>query len=125
MIDNKVKTMGEAYRVFEHLGIKNVTKEWQRKKGTEVWELPFKTMYYNGSAQINRFSIYRSGYVRKMVVYGKNNASMSCYQLNKVRKKPYFVKDYLTRMQHDTSNCQWMVHDHSEIASFVRKVWCN
>ena len=91
---NKVKTMEEAYRVFELLGIKDVTKKWQRKKGTEVWELPQKTMYYNGCGNINRFSIYRSGYVRKMVVYGKNNASMSCYQLNKVRRKPYFVKDY-------------------------------
>ena len=90
----KVRTMEEAYRVFEYLGIKEVTKKWQKAKGTEVWELPFKTMYYNGSTQINRFSIYRSGYVRKMVVYGKNNASMSCYQLNKVRRKPYFVKDY-------------------------------
>ena len=90
----KVKTMQEAYRVFELLGIKEVTKKWQKKQGTEVWELPFKTMYYNGSGETNRFSIYRSGYVRKMVVYGKNNASMSCYQLNKVRKKPYFVKDY-------------------------------
>ena len=91
---NKVKTMGEAYRVFELLGIKNVTKEWQRSKGTEVWELPFKTMYYNGSAEINRFTIYKNGYVRKMVVYGENNATKGCYQLNRVRKKEYFLKDY-------------------------------
>ena len=90
----KVKTMQEAYRVFEYLGIKDVTKKWQKAKGTEVWELPQKTIYNNGHESINRFSIYRSGYVRKMVVYGKNNASMSCYQLNKVRRKPYFVKDY-------------------------------
>ena len=33
------------------------------------------------------------------------------------------IEDYLTRMQHNISNCQWMVHNHSEIASFVRKVW--
>ena len=90
----KVKTMGEAYRVFEHLGIKNVTKEWQRKKGTEVWELPQRTIYQNGHGEINRFSIYRSGYVRKMVVYGKNNASMSCYQLNRTRKSDEYFKDY-------------------------------
>ena len=94
MIDNKVKTMGEAYRVFECLGIKNVTKEWQRKKGTEVWELPFKTMYCNGYASINRFTIYKNGYVRKMVVYGENNATQGCYQLNRVRKMHRFVKDY-------------------------------
>jgi len=105
MIDNKVKTMGEAYRVFEHLGIKNVTKEWQRKKGTEVWELPFKTMYYNGSTEVNRFTIYRNGYVRKMVVYGENNATKGCYQLNRVRKVANFVKDYKWS---DLHNCnEW------------------
>ena len=101
----KVKTMEEAYRVFELLGIKEVTKKWQKNKGTEVWELPFKTMYDNGHLSINRFSIYRSGYVRKMVVYGKNNASMSCYQLNKVRRKPYFVKDY--KWNYDTEKSEW------------------
>ena len=90
----KVKTMQEAYRVFELLGIKEVTKPWQKRKGTEVWELPFKTMYYNGGTEVNRFTIYKNGYVRKMVVYGKNNASMSCYQLNRVRKVPNYVKDY-------------------------------
>ena len=91
----KVKTMQEAYRVFELLGIKEVTKPWQKRKGTEVWELPFKTMYYNGSTEINRFTIYKNGYVRKMIVYGENNASKSCYQLNKVRKVASFVKNYV------------------------------
>ena len=90
----KVKTMQEAYRVFELLGIKEVTKPWQKRKGTEVWELPFKTMYYNGATEINRFTIYRNGYVRKMVVYGENNATKGCYQLNRVRKVGNFVKDY-------------------------------
>ena len=91
---NKVKTMQEAYRVFELLGIKEVTKPWQKKQGTEVWELPFKTMYYNGSKETNRFSIYKSGYVRKMVVHPKSNASYSCYQLNKTRKSDEYFKDY-------------------------------
>ena len=91
---NKVKTMQEAYRVFELLGIKDVTKKWQKRKGTEVWELPQKTIYNKGHESINRFSIYRNGYVRKMVVYGKNNASMSCYQLNRTRKCGEYIKDY-------------------------------
>ena len=90
----KAKTKEEAYRVFELLGIKEVTKPWQKRKGTEVWELPFKTMYYNGATEINRFIIYRNGYVRKMVVYGENNATKGCYQLNRVRKVANFVKDY-------------------------------
>jgi len=102
---NKVRTMQEAYRVFEYLGIKEVTKKWQKDKGTEVWELPFKTMYNNGSTEINRFSIYKSGYVRKMVVYGENDASMSCYQLNKVRKKPEYFKDY--KWNNDTNESEW------------------
>ena len=89
---NKVKTMQEAYRVFELLGVKDVTKPWQKRKGTEVWELPFKTMYQNGHLSINRFSIYRNGYIRKMIV-GRNGASMSCYQLNRVRKVASYVKE--------------------------------
>jgi len=101
----KVRTMQEAYRVFNHLGIKNVTKDWQKKKGTEVWELPFKTMYYNGYASINRFTIYKNGYVRKMVVYGENNASQSCYQLNRVRKVSNFVKDY--KWDYDAEESKW------------------
>ena len=91
---NKVKTMQEAYRVFELLGIKEVTKPWQKKQGTEVWELPFKTMYYNGYAEPNRFSVYKSGYVRKMVVHPESNASYSCYQINKTRKSEEYVKYY-------------------------------
>ena len=90
----KVRTMQEAYRVFEYLGIKEVTKKWQKDKGTEVWELPFKTMYNNGSVETNRFSMYRNGYIRKMVVHSETNASYSCYQLNKVRKEAEYFKDY-------------------------------
>ena len=101
----KVRTMQEAYRVFEYLGIKDVTKPLQKRKGTEVWELPQKTIYNNGYESINRFTIYRSGYVRKMVVYGKNNASMSCYQLNRVRKMGNFVKDY--KWSADESDMIW------------------
>jgi len=102
---NKVKTMEEAYRVFDLLGIKEVTKKWQKANGSEVWELPFKTMYANGYTEVNRFTIYRSGYVRKMVVHPESNASYSCYQLNKVRKKEYFVKDY--EFIGDTYETKW------------------
>ena len=33
------------------------------------------------------------------------------------------IEDFLTRMQHNVSNCQWMVHNHTQIAAFVRKVY--
>ena len=89
----KVKTIQEAYRVFELLGIKDVTKKWQKAKGTEVWELPLKTMYNNGNVETNRFTIYKNGYARKMCV-APNGASCSCYQINRVRKVAQFVKDY-------------------------------
>ena len=102
----KVRTMQEAYRVFEYLGIKEVTKPFQKRKGTEVWELPFKTMYYNGATEINRFTIYRNGYVRKMVVYGENNATKGCYQLNRVRKVASFIKDYKW-LGDDNSTHEW------------------
>ena len=93
-MNNKVKTLEEAHKVFDLLGVKNVTKRWQHKKGTHVFELPFKTMYYNGHGSINRFTIYRNGYIRKMIVNDDTNASYGCYQLNLVRKVPKFVKDY-------------------------------
>jgi hypothetical protein len=101
----KVRTMEEAYRVFEYLGIKEVTKPFQKRKGTEVWELPQKTMYYNGHGSINRFSIYRNGYVRKMIVWGENNASKGCYQLNLVRKAPNYVKDWI--WNGETNEHEW------------------
>jgi len=88
----KVKNAQQALEVFELLGVKNVTKPWQRKKGTQVFELPFKTMYSGGYKEVNRFTIYKSGYVRKMLVNSKG-ASWCCYQLNKVRKVPNFVED--------------------------------
>ena len=104
----KVKTMQEAYRVFELLGIKEVTKKWQKAKGTEVWELPQKTMLYNGHGEINRFTIYRNGYVRKMIVNGNTNASNSCYQLNLVRKVPNYIKDYdYLKVNDDTNEFTW------------------
>ena len=90
----KVKYVQEAKAIFDLLGIKDVTKDWQSKQGTQVFELPFKTMYYNGHAETNRFSIYKSGYVRKMVVHPTSNASYSCYQLNKTRKSDEYFKDY-------------------------------
>ena len=103
---NKVKTIEEAQKVFDLLGIKEVGKRWQHKKGTWVYELPFKTMYQNGSTEINRFSVYKSGYVRKMVVYGKNNASMSCYQLNRTRKSNEYFKDYEWQTKGVGDNCR-------------------
>ena len=98
----KVKNANQAIEVFQLLGIKDVTKDWQRSKGTKVFELPFKTMYANGYKEINRFSIYKSGYVRKMLVNSKG-ASYCCYQLNRTRKKEYFIKDYKWDYQKDES----------------------
>ena len=101
----KVKTMEEAYRVFEYLGIKEVTKPFQKRKGTEVWELPQKTMYYNGHGAINRFTIYKNGYIRKMIVNDETNASNGCWQLNLVRKVPNYIKDY--DYNDDTNEFTW------------------
>ena len=92
-MENKVKNIHEARAIFDLLGIKDVTKDWQSKKGTQVFELPFKTMYANGHTEVNRFTIYKSGYVRKMLVKD-NGASYCCYQLNRTRTKNNYYKDY-------------------------------
>ena len=100
----KVKNANQAIEVFQLLGIKDVTKDWQRSKGTKVFELPFKTMYANGYKEVNRFHITKSGYVRKMLVNSKG-ASWCCYQLNRTRTKDYFYKDY--RYNFDTKESKW------------------
>ena len=90
---NKVKSIHEARAIFDLRGIKDVTKDFQSKRGDQVFELPFKTMYANGYKEVNRFTIYKSGYVRKMLV--KNNgASYCCYQLNRTRTSDEYYKDY-------------------------------
>ena len=101
---NKVKSIHEARAIFDLLGIKDVTKDWQSKKGTQVFELPFKTMYANGYKEVNRFTIYKSGYVRKMLV-SSSGASYCCYQLNKTRKCDEYVKDY--EWCEDKDNLVW------------------
>ena len=100
----KVENVDQALEVFELLGIKDVTKPWQRKKFTQVFELPFKTMYSGGYKEVNRFTIYKSGYVRKMLVNDKG-ASWCCYQLNKVRKVSNFVKDY--KWNYEKEESEW------------------
>ena len=99
----QVKTSEEALKGFDLLGVKEVTKEWQKKKGTRVFELPFKTMYASGCSEINRFSVYHSGYVRKMIV-NRDGASYSCYQLNKQykSKRKYFNSYYKEYRTFDT-----------------------
>ena len=101
-MENKVKNVHQARAIFDLLGIKDVTKDFQSKRGTQVFELPFKTMYANGYKEVNRFTIYKSGYVRKMLVKD-NGASYCCYQLNRTRKKEYFIKDYKWDYQKDES----------------------
>jgi len=58
--------------IFELLGIENVTSKRQRKNGTHVFEIPFKT--YSG--ENIRLATYKSGAVRNL------NSCYSCYQLN-------------------------------------------
>ena len=58
--------------IFELLGIKNVTSKRQKKNGTHVFEIPFKT--YGGDRI--RLATYKSGAIRNV------NSCYSCYQLN-------------------------------------------
>tara|TARA_R100000908_G_C3717725_1_gene121763 strand:+ start:210 stop:746 length:537 start_codon:yes stop_codon:yes gene_type:complete len=108
----QVDNIQQVMNTFELLGIKEVTKPYQKRKGTQVFELPFKTAYATGGAEINRFSVYKSGYVRKMIVNG-NGASYGCYQLNKKykTKEKYFNSYY---KEYFTSNSYKRILIHSE-----------
>ena len=103
-MNNKVKNGQMAEFMFNLLGIKDVTKPWQKEKGTQVFELPFKTMYANGYKEVNRFTIYKSGYVRKMLVNSKG-ASWCCYQLNRTRGVEEYHKDY--EWNEDFTESKW------------------
>jgi hypothetical protein len=58
--------------------------------------------------------------VKKYIIEKRNIKMKNNNEMNPDKES---IEDYLTRMQHNVSNCQWMVHNHSEIASFVRKVY--
>ena len=108
----QVDNIQQVMNTFELLGIKEVTKPCQKRKGTQVFELPFKTAYATGGAEINRFSVYKSGYVRKMIING-NGASYGCYQLNKKykTKEKYFNSYY---KEYFTSNSYKRILIHNE-----------
>ena len=103
-MENKVKNVHQARAIFDLLGVKDVTKDWQSKKGTQVFELPFKTMYANGYKEVNRFHITKSGYVRKMLVNSKG-ASYCCYQLNRTRTTENYRKYY--KWNDDFTESKW------------------
>ena len=113
-MENKITSIHEARAIFDLLGIKDVTKDWQSKKGTQVFELPFKTMYANGQKEINRFSIYKSGYIRKMIV-NNNGASYSCYQINKKYKaKRKYFNSYYKNYQTFNTYKRILIHNHED-----------
>ena len=51
-MNNKVKNIHEARAIFDLLGIKDVTKPWQKEKGTQVFELPFKDSSETSDVQL-------------------------------------------------------------------------
>ena len=84
----QVKTLDEVNQVFDLLGIKEVGKRCQHKRGNYVYELPFKTCYASGSTVPIKFAVYTTGYVRRV------EGAFTCYQINKQRQEPEFFKDY-------------------------------
>ena len=84
----KVKTLREVFDIFELLGIKEVGKNCQHKRGNYVYELPFKSCYASGSTVPIKFAVYTTGYVRRV------EGAYTCYQINKQRKSDEYFKDY-------------------------------
>ena len=79
----KVTTVDEAMKMFDMLGIKNVSTRRQKKNGTQVYELPIQQMWQTCNPKPLRFACYRSGYVRNVSEYNS-----SAYQINKTKKQP-------------------------------------
>tara|TARA_R110002096_G_scaffold117739_1_gene255013 strand:+ start:289 stop:885 length:597 start_codon:yes stop_codon:yes gene_type:complete len=73
----KIKTNGEAIRMFDMLGIKFVSTNRQMKNGTYVWELPIGRLNANGVVMPYRYATYASGYVRDV------SSNPGVWQINK------------------------------------------
>ena len=85
----KVKNNAEAYRLFDLLGIKNISTERQLKNGTRVYELPIHKFYGPSNKYPLRFATYASGYVRNVT-----EGLASPYQINKTKKLPAGTNGY-------------------------------
>jgi len=84
----KVKNNAEAYRLFDLLGIKNISTERQLKNGTQVFELPIHKFYGPSNKYPLRFATYKSGYVRNVTA-----CNASPYQCNKrIESEPEYFK---------------------------------
>ena len=53
----QVDNIQQVIKTFELLGIKEVTKPCQKRKGTQIFELPLKTAYATGGAEIKKCTI--------------------------------------------------------------------
>ena len=105
----------KVFEQMELLGIQDVTTNRQHENGTRVWKLPIKDADSKLYIEVASFD---SGYVRNQGVSCHSN-----YQLNKrIDSEPdYYVlsngdyEEYLTNEGHRLNNCEWMIHDSSEI----------
>ena len=80
-MSTEIKSAREAMTIFKILGIKEITTERQRKKGTKVFELPMRKLYSSGYSAAIRFGSYESGYVRCLSEY-----LHAAYQINNTKK---------------------------------------
>ena len=81
-------------------------------------EMKYITVLDFDKGVVFRYETINNGDYQKGVYNTKNYDSAFVWNPDKER-----LHDYLTRMQHNINNCQWMVHDHSEVSAFVRKVY--
>ena len=63
--------------------------------------------------------------LKTITVLDYESGKVTQYNVDKWKIDTESIEDFLLDNDHNVSNCYWMVHEHSEIASFVRKVLCN
>ena len=89
---NRFNNFIEIERMFDFLGIKEITTSRQKKNGTREFKLPINDPYGNAI----HVASYSTGYVRRTKA-----SSSSDWQLNKTKKEKRYVemKDYDTGRQ--------------------------
>tara|TARA_R110002012_G_scaffold113686_1_gene259775 strand:- start:1158 stop:1445 length:288 start_codon:yes stop_codon:yes gene_type:complete len=91
---------------------KHNKKDWK--------EMTYITVLDDDKGVVFRYDTINCNYIRNMGTSINAENYDTAFVFNPDKES---IEDFLTRMQHNVSSCQWMFHNHSEISSFTRKVF--
>ena len=109
-MNNQILNKETSVAMLKAFGCKEVSTLEQRVNGTDVWELPLRTIIkYNGKAQPGwkpRFAVYKSGYVRVL----HSHHSKRQYQINPTYDQKFCFIDSQLNVRESTNKMRMLIH---------------